>query len=616
LGSAALPGTAFAQRSENPPGEVVLRYLEYSGPDGSALMGGEPVAGDTAEAYGFDDPLEWDRVSLLDALVRLNGSPVTNPDLQGMDQRLAFDEGGGIVLLFGSSTVTVLRCIVNGEEQTDLARELKNDDSVLFLAEAPLSAKADAVAAWVKGNMVLAEADRDDTAALFALARGGYLDDETAEDLTVFDALIAEAAEIVASSDGVYDAADPDDPDSPALYAKMVLALSAIGTPRQELEDVGLLAPFADQEWICSGGTEEAAWALLALDGPRLKTVTDAYRYDPPLLAEGAGGTQTTREGLVLWLLDRQLRGGGWSLDEDAEEPDVILTAIVLQALAPYYYGDFWDVISEECWDRVLYAVYDAELALQQLQDPYSGSFGSTSADSQMVIAVCALQEDPLAFSDSEASMLDALLDNYLSLDDDHAAFKRSRRDRNAELTSTVWGLHALLAYNRLLSEKCALYDLSDVGANDKLRRSASKGSGSGSEGTGGGSQAGAGASAGGIGTGGLGSENMTGSVGSGRIGSPAGPNARPPASVAPNGSSASGNADDAAPVVAAPAADLASSENSAISESAASANPEVPGAEEFPWVALLCGLTAMAVAAAIVALLRSGVIERYAESR
>ena len=63
---------------------------------------------------------------------------------------------------------------------------------------------------------------------------------------------------------------------------------------------------------------------MLALDG---------HGYEIPAASDGK--TQTTRENLVRFILDKQLAGGGWNFSGTAA--DVDMTAMVLQALAPYY---------------------------------------------------------------------------------------------------------------------------------------------------------------------------------------------------------------------------------------------------------------------------------------
>lgn len=106
-------------------------------------------------------------------------------------------------------------------------------------------------------------------------------------------------------------------------YSRVILGLTAAGYDPSDVGGYNLLAPLADYDKVIYQGLNGAAYALLALD---------SHNYAIPTAP--AGKTQTTRENLVSYLLSRELPGGGWTLSGDAADAD--LTAIVLQALAPY----------------------------------------------------------------------------------------------------------------------------------------------------------------------------------------------------------------------------------------------------------------------------------------
>lgn len=94
------------------------------------------------------------------------------------------------------------------------------------------------------------------------------------------------------------------------------------------------------------------------------------------------------RERILDEIVSSQNTDGGFSLSKG--ESDIDITAMALQAIAPYY-NDF-------SRDDVRKSVDKAVEYLSGKQDS-SGTFGSAEADSQVVIALCSLGIDPEADS-------------------------------------------------------------------------------------------------------------------------------------------------------------------------------------------------------------------------
>ena len=135
-------------------------------------------------------------------------------------------------------------------------------------------------------------------------------------------------------------------------------------------------------------GTNGLVYALILLD---------AKGYPTP------AGSRYTREGILAELLARQNGDGGFPLDTGDSEVDI--TAMALQALAPYQEGE------------ARAAVEKALQYLSQMQEEDGGfsSYGAETSESaaQVVLALCALGMDPEgegAFRKSGGSALDALL--------------------------------------------------------------------------------------------------------------------------------------------------------------------------------------------------------------
>ena len=224
-------------------------------------------------------------------------------------------------------------------------------------------------------------------------------------------------------------------------YARTILALTAIGKDPADVGGYDLLAGLADMDDVTYQGINGAIFALLALD---------SGKYDVPAAAEG--GTQTTRDGLVAYILVQQLSDGGWALSGTSADPDV--TAMALQALAPYRTGD---ETVDTAVDKGVQLLSD-----MQLSDGGYSSWGTLNSEScaQVLIALATLGIDPVSdsrFVKNGLTVLDALLAYAVS-----GGFRHTV-DGEADAIATEQALCALTAYARLLDGKTALYDMTDV---------------------------------------------------------------------------------------------------------------------------------------------------------
>ena len=224
-------------------------------------------------------------------------------------------------------------------------------------------------------------------------------------------------------------------------YARTILALTAIGKDPTDVGGYDLLAGLADMDDVTYQGINGAIFALLALD---------SGKYDVPAAAEG--GTQTTRDGLVAYILAQQLSDGGWALSGTSADPDV--TAMALQALAPYRTGD---ETVDAAVDKGVQLLSD-----MQLSDGGYSSWGTLNSEScaQVLIALATLGIDPVSdsrFVKNGLTVLDALLAYAVS-----GGFRHTV-DGEADAIATEQALCALTAYARLLDGKTALYDMTDV---------------------------------------------------------------------------------------------------------------------------------------------------------
>ncbi len=102
-------------------------------------------------------------------------------------------------------------------------------------------------------------------------------------------------------------------------YARVVLALSALGEDPRAVAGYDLIAPLLDGDQVEKQGINGPIFALLALDS-------------------GDYGEGETKARYLEDILKAQLPDGGWALSGERSDPDV--TAQALQALAPYGDGE------------------------------------------------------------------------------------------------------------------------------------------------------------------------------------------------------------------------------------------------------------------------------------
>lgn len=221
-------------------------------------------------------------------------------------------------------------------------------------------------------------------------------------------------------------------------YARVVLGLTAIGENPRNVAGYNLLAPLADYDAATQPGVTSAAYVLLALD---------CGNYKIPTVEEGK--TQATRPMYVDFMLGQQLSDGGWAIGSEEADPDV--TAMVLQALAPYQEST-----------PVKNAVTLGVNRLSTLQNDDGGysSWGYTSSEScsQVVLTLCALgiSMDDSRFVKNGKSVLDKLLTYQLS----DGSFCH---DDSFDAYATMQALCALAAAVRQAGGKTAFFTMTDV---------------------------------------------------------------------------------------------------------------------------------------------------------
>lgn len=229
-------------------------------------------------------------------------------------------------------------------------------------------------------------------------------------------------------------------------YSRTILALSAIGKDPTDVGGYNLLEKLADFNQVNWQGINGTIWALIALD---------CKNYEIPKV-KGAE-VQTTRDKLIDEILRQQLTDGGFALS--GEKADVDITAMALQALAPYTSRS--EV--KKAVDKAVQCLSDL-----QLDNGAYDSWGTENSESivQVIVAMSALGIDPgkdPRFVKNGKSAIDGLMAFY----DAQGGFRHVNTASGGYQPvingmATEQGFYGLVAYDRFVNEKNSLYDMTD----------------------------------------------------------------------------------------------------------------------------------------------------------
>lgn len=231
----------------------------------------------------------------------------------------------------------------------------------------------------------------------------------------------------------------------------VVAALTALGEDASDFYGYDLVSPLCDLEYVRKQGVNGSIYALLALD-------TNNYK-----------APEGTREKLIEDILSAQKPDGGWTIDtwsgkQDGSDAD--LTAMALQALAPYYKD-------KENVDPELVAAVDKALNFlsEMFRNAYAekdcglfSSYGSYDSESsaQVILALCSLDIDPLTDERFSADGYSAYSSLFRYLVNGGMTFSHYENGEPNAL-STIQAYSALAASYRFYEHKTAFFDMTDV---------------------------------------------------------------------------------------------------------------------------------------------------------
>lgn len=219
--------------------------------------------------------------------------------------------------------------------------------------------------------------------------------------------------------------------------ARIALALTAIGEDPTSVGGHNLLTALNDLSYVKKQGSNGPIWALIALDSKNY--------------------TSSSRDALIEAILDNRTSEGGWALDGNAT--DVDMTAMAIQALAPYYNKS----------NETVKAAVDTALtwlSTKQSSDGGFSSWGNANAEScaQVIVALSALNID----ADTDSRFVKnghSALENLLTFEQADGSFLHTLpgSDKDNNQMSSEQGTYALVAYDRFKTGKNSLYNMTDA---------------------------------------------------------------------------------------------------------------------------------------------------------
>ena len=272
---------------------------------------------------------------------------------------------------------------------------------------------------------------------VFGLARGGYYAKDNAY-FTDYYNRIVDTVNTTAAEVNMNGALHKN---KSTENSRLIVALSAIGKDATSVGNWNLVEAYSANgfDWIKKQGLNGPIWALIALDSNNYAT-TDT----------------TIRQQCVDAILAAQHTDGGWSLTANKDttsDPDI--TGMALTALYPYRNQA---AVAEACGEAVT--------CLSGLQHD-NGTFASGGSECSescawVIIACTAWGINPdtdSRFIKNGNSVVDGLLAHYV---EEEAMFQHII-GAGTNAMGTDQGCYGLVAYDRFVKGKTALYDYSDV---------------------------------------------------------------------------------------------------------------------------------------------------------
>lgn len=272
---------------------------------------------------------------------------------------------------------------------------------------------------------------------VLSLARGNYYTKDNAYFTSYYDRIV-ETVNTTAASVNMSGALHKN---KSTENSRLIVALSALGIDATSVGDWDLVEAYSANgfSWIKKQGLNGTIWALIALDSNNYAT-----------------SDTTIRQQCVDSILSLQHDDGGWALQANltyASDPDV--TGMALTALYPYRDQPEVAAAAEKAF---------ACMSAMQHDNGTFASGGSECSESCAWVIVSTTMwginpDTDSRFIKNGKSVVDGLLAHYLP---DSATFQHII-GAGSNAMATDQSCYALVAYDRFINGKTALFDYSDV---------------------------------------------------------------------------------------------------------------------------------------------------------
>lgn len=260
-----------------------------------------------------------------------------------------------------------------------------------------------------------------------------------------YDKYLSNIAKSVASMNGKLD--NTSTQTKHTEYSRVILALTALGEDATKFTGsnstvYNLVEPLFEKNGstyrVSEQGNNGTAFALIALDSGNY--------YD------NATGT-TARNAWINSLLDAQISDGSWGIDADFPGSNVDMTAMVVQALAPYC-----------STNATVKAAVDKAVEWLSVEYQKTGDYGSSESAAQVIVALSALGIDARTKADFQYKGI-SVLSNFLSYADPNSKGFLHDKQPNSTVNqmASEQAAYTLVAYDRYVNGSKRLYDMSDV---------------------------------------------------------------------------------------------------------------------------------------------------------
>lgn len=242
---------------------------------------------------------------------------------------------------------------------------------------------------------------------------------------------------------------------------RIALAVAALGKDPTDVGGVNLLDYTWNKEKHMSDlgphgsilgnrqGLNELVFGLIALD---------LQNTPQPIEAT------VSRESIIKGIIENyQTQDGGFSLNKNEKQADVDMTAMTLQALAPYYQVEGYEDVTEAV-NQALSNLSKKQREDGGFENAQAGAEGKSAPTSestaQVIVALCSLGINPHTdprFVKHNRSAVDDLLSYGVA----SGGFKHLR-EGNRDQMATEQAYYALVAYERLINGKSPIYQMLD----------------------------------------------------------------------------------------------------------------------------------------------------------